>query len=515
MTQNRRIFLNIVATYGRSVFALVCGLVTARWVLMALGAEAYGLYGIVGVVIVLCTTLNFTISASISRFYAYALGREAVVGKQASIEECRAWFNVAIFVNAMVPLILALFGFFIGNWAIDNYFSIPAKYVCDSHFMLQCSLITMYVGMVSAPFRSMYTAKQYIAEMTVYDVFSPLILLCCAYALVRYQGNRLRLFALYSMFVAVVPAIIIDVRSFFVFEECRIDFRKMIDVKKFREFFSFAGWQFVGLTGLTIRNQGAPIVVNKCVGLVYNSTMSIANGIASHIGSLSAALNGAFAPVIIAAAGSGDREKFYRVSLQASKFGTLLVCLFVIPFCVESHFVIHLWLGTPPPEIVPLSIVLLLNSIVERCGYGALIAINADGNVKWHEMYCFIIHVITVGLCYGLSKCGLGILGVGVGLTLGTALLTIMRMLLWKFQLTFPLLQWVEKFLVPLSIAIVLSMGLGVAPVFFVQEGIGRLFLTSFISIGAFALTSFCLVLDKQERFYVINQVQAKLHHFV
>ena len=37
MTPNRRIFLNIVATYGRSLYALMCGLFPARWVLAAVG----------------------------------------------------------------------------------------------------------------------------------------------------------------------------------------------------------------------------------------------------------------------------------------------------------------------------------------------------------------------------------------------------------------------------------------------------------------------------------------------
>lgn len=32
MSPNRRIFLNIIATYGRSLYALVLGLFTARWV---------------------------------------------------------------------------------------------------------------------------------------------------------------------------------------------------------------------------------------------------------------------------------------------------------------------------------------------------------------------------------------------------------------------------------------------------------------------------------------------------
>ena len=48
MSPNRRIFLNIVATYGRSLYALVIGLFCGRWTLMALSEVDYGLMGVVG-----------------------------------------------------------------------------------------------------------------------------------------------------------------------------------------------------------------------------------------------------------------------------------------------------------------------------------------------------------------------------------------------------------------------------------------------------------------------------------
>ena len=48
MSPNRRIFLNIVATYGRSLYALVIGLFCGRWTLMLLGEVDYGLMGLVG-----------------------------------------------------------------------------------------------------------------------------------------------------------------------------------------------------------------------------------------------------------------------------------------------------------------------------------------------------------------------------------------------------------------------------------------------------------------------------------
>ena len=47
MSPNRRIFLNIIATYGRSLYALVCGLVISLW-LVAVGKSEGGFYGVVG-----------------------------------------------------------------------------------------------------------------------------------------------------------------------------------------------------------------------------------------------------------------------------------------------------------------------------------------------------------------------------------------------------------------------------------------------------------------------------------
>ena len=46
MTLNRRILLNIVATYGRSLCALMCWAFVSRWVLAA-GKSEFGVCGVV------------------------------------------------------------------------------------------------------------------------------------------------------------------------------------------------------------------------------------------------------------------------------------------------------------------------------------------------------------------------------------------------------------------------------------------------------------------------------------
>ena len=67
MTANRRIFLNIIATYGRSLYALVLGLFTARWALQALGQVDFGLYGVVGGLTAFIVYLNGILAGATRR----------------------------------------------------------------------------------------------------------------------------------------------------------------------------------------------------------------------------------------------------------------------------------------------------------------------------------------------------------------------------------------------------------------------------------------------------------------
>jgi hypothetical protein len=70
MTPNRRIFLNIIATYGRSLYALVCGLFTARWVLEALGQVDFGLYELIESLVIIQSYFSAQFVRELSLFYA-------------------------------------------------------------------------------------------------------------------------------------------------------------------------------------------------------------------------------------------------------------------------------------------------------------------------------------------------------------------------------------------------------------------------------------------------------------
>ena len=72
---NKRIAKNTLMLYIRMVLTLGVGLYTSRVILRVLGIEDYGIYNIVGGVIVLFSFLNSALTQATQRFLTYELGR--------------------------------------------------------------------------------------------------------------------------------------------------------------------------------------------------------------------------------------------------------------------------------------------------------------------------------------------------------------------------------------------------------------------------------------------------------
>ncbi len=111
MSPNRRIVLNVIATYGRSLYALLIGLFVARWVLQALGKTDYGLMGVVGGLLGFVVFLNSLMATAVGRFYAVNIGRaKRTDSTKGNLTACQCWFNTAVRIHCVLPLILILIG---------------------------------------------------------------------------------------------------------------------------------------------------------------------------------------------------------------------------------------------------------------------------------------------------------------------------------------------------------------------------------------------------------------------
>ena len=222
MNQNRRIAINVLATYGRNLFGLVCGLFSARWVLNALGQEDFGLYGLVGGLAVFITFFNGLMAGATSRFYAFAVGvAQAAVDTKDGIEECRVWFNTALMIHTLLPALLICIGYPIGWGIVTRCLTISPEKIDTCVWVFRSVAIVCFVAMLNVPFQAMYTAKQCIAELTVYSFAQTFCNLFFAWYMISHPGDWLVRYAWYMCLIQIVPQIVICLRAWRTFPECR------------------------------------------------------------------------------------------------------------------------------------------------------------------------------------------------------------------------------------------------------------------------------------------------------
>ena len=74
-SNNKRIAKNTLVLYIRMAITMIVQLYTSRVVLQALGVSDYGIYNIVGTVVVMFSFISNPLGTATQRFYNYELGR--------------------------------------------------------------------------------------------------------------------------------------------------------------------------------------------------------------------------------------------------------------------------------------------------------------------------------------------------------------------------------------------------------------------------------------------------------
>lgn len=515
MTQNRRIVLNILATYGRSVFALVCGLFSARWVLDALGQEDYGLFGVVGSLVVFLGFVCGLMGTALGRFYAVSVGAaDAATDKDAAIHTCREWFSTAVLIHVVLPLVAFALGWPVGEYALKNgWISIPVEKVGSCLWVFRFSCLSSLVGLMTVPFNAMYTAKQRIAELTVYSFASTFFNLIFVYYMSVHPGVWLARYAAWVAFIGIAPMLIIAVRAYMTFPECRLLPKEMLSLSRLKALTSFASWQTFGCLGVMSRSQGIAILLNRYTefGPMRNSSMTVANQVASQTDRLTSLMVGAFQPAIANAYGAGDMERMRALAYCACKYGTLLSLLFAIPLALELPEILQLWLGTPPCYAAGFCYCVLASNIIDRLASGQMIAVTASGKIAMYQAFNGSALIMTLPLAWLLVVLGLGVYSVGIAMVVMMAICAFGRVWIARSIVGISARYWISKALIPLIALICACSAVGIVPRIFMKASFFRICVTTVLVETSLLAFSWFILLKREEKDFLLRKIRRKL----
>lgn len=505
MTEKKRIALNIFATYSRSLYAMVLGLFTARWALMALGQMDYGLIGLIGGMAGFVSFLNSILAAAVGRFYAVKVGEAKKAGTHGiGVEECRKWFNTALSVHSVVPIVLVMIGYPIGVWLVRHFLAIPVDRIDACVMVWRFTCITCFVGMFNVPFQAMYTAKQEIAELTVYSFATTTLNAIFLYYMISHPGFWLVKYAGWMCFVGVTPQLIIAARALFKFEECKFVRSYLWSCERYKQLLHFVAAQFWAKFSDAFSTQGQSILVNKYMGATYNASMTLGNAVAAHALTLSASLDGAFWPAITNKTGEGDHDGVKKLCYMAMRISTVLVMIFAIPLALEIREVLRLWLVTPPDFASEICLVVLARAVFERMTLAYSTAIYGYGRGVMKYAWCGgWAGISTVMISWLFFIMGFGMWSIVIGLSCSKVITVSMRLYWGRILIGFSFWHWIRVVFLPLIVllTVVLFGGFGVRMT--MHESFLRIVTTTCVCEALLLPGCWLLVLTNSEKEFV------------
>ena len=515
MTENRRIVLNILATYGRGLLGLALGLFSARWVLMTLGKVDFGLLGLVGGLSWFITFLNGILAVSVSRFYAVSVGRcRTADDPAAALEDCRKWFSIALCLHAFLGVFLVSVGYPAGVWLIRHWLTIPPERVEVCIWLFRFVCISCFSAMINVPFNAMYKAKQYIAELTIYGLVITIVNFFFLCYMVTHSGDWLLRYGLWQCLLAVAPQVIITWRACVVFPECR--FRREFLLHGRRDalrLIAFTSWNFFGSFGNLVRTRAPALIVNKFLGPAANATTTVAASLSSHTTIFSGSLKGAFMPALASAWGAGDMKRVKVLFNGICKFSSLLMLLVAVPVMAEADEIMLLWLKDPPAGAAALGVFIMCTSVFEHMSMGHWMIMSASGRIALYQL--------LVGICYAcafpvgwiaIGRCG--VMGVGWTLAITLAAAIVVRLVMVRRNFGISPSHWIFCICLPTVVVSVAAYAAACVPALFFAPSLMRVALSTLCSEMVFVPLVWFFVLDVSERNYVMGGLRQFLLRF-
>ena len=141
LNNNKRIAKNTFVLYIRMLLIMLVTLYTSRVILKTLGEEDFGIYNIVGGIIILFSFLNGAMVVATQRFLSYEIGR----GDEKSANK---YFSTSLLIHVGLAVLFFLVMETIGYYLFMQYLNIPierveaAKWVF--HFSRECNLNSVW-----------------------------------------------------------------------------------------------------------------------------------------------------------------------------------------------------------------------------------------------------------------------------------------------------------------------------------------------------------------------------------
>lgn len=386
IASNKRIVKNTAILYTRMLVLLLISLYTVRVIFKALGVEDYGIYNIVGGLVVFFSFLNSGLSSATKRY----ITSELTHNDENKITHV---FNICLKAHVIVALLVLFLSETIGVWVVNYILEIPRSRMFAANCVFQFSIFSVLISILQSPLGALIVAYEKMgvyAYITIFEAFSKLLV---AFSLYFVLVDKLILYAFLLFIIALLNLLIYYFVCNRTFSVCRI--RKTKDAKLLKEIFSFMSWSLLGQSAVVGTNQGVGVLINVYNGVVVNAAMGISNSIVGVVNNFVTNFQVAFNPQIIKLYTTKEFNKLKSLIYRSAKISSFLVLLFLTPLIFEVRNVLTLWLGEYPQYAPEFVVITLFCVYFEAISAPLWMLAYSNKNIKKYQIVVSFIYSLN------------------------------------------------------------------------------------------------------------------------
>ena len=486
---------------------LCISLYTSRLVLSQLGITDYGIYNVIGGLIMIFSYISGSMAQASQRFITFALGKD-------DNDELNRIFSTAVHLHVMLAVIVVLLGETIGLWYVCNVAVIPPSRFNAAMWVYQCSIIVACATIVAVPYNALIIAHEKMSAFAYFSIIEAFVKLGIVFALMLSPIDKLILYAILMAALSIVMRVAYGIYAAKEFPESEV--RNKPDKESLKVMGSYAGWSLWGSLAAAGYTQGLNLLLNFFFNPAVNAARGVAVTVQAVIRNFSNNFQVAVNPQITKSYASSDFHYLHKLICRSSVFSFFLFFIIALPVFLEIDTLLKLWLVEVPQYSASFIRIMLCISAVELIATPLNVAIQSTGKIRGFEVSTSLILLAIVPLSY-------------IGLKIYHDPNVVFFVYLFQVVLAMGVRVWIAKRKIGLPVSLYLrttvlriitvasiSVIIPVCLHIFLYPGFLRLIIVSFGCITFTPGIVFLLGLDKSEQCLVIEKIKSlrkKIHH--
>lgn len=491
---NKRIAKNTIFLYIRMVVVMVVSLYTTRLILQILGETDYGIYNIIGGIIIMFSFINGALTTATQRFLSYSLGQNDRV-KFSRI------FNTSIFCYMLVSIGIVILAETVGLWFVKSKLTIPESKMATALIVYQFTIATFIINILRIPFESTVIATEKMSFYAYLSVVEALLKLSVAWLLFYSTGNKLINYAALMMIVPLGCNIAFQVY-------CRKKIGVITNLKfekeLFKELMGYTSWSMMGGIANVLARQGGNILMNIFFGVITNAAFGIASQINGAMNQLVGNFQVAFRPQIIKLFAAKKFDELFILINRTSKFSFFLTFILFLPLAFNIESILSIWLTNIPQFSGIFAILLMCYCLIDAIQAPLIFLIYAHSNIKQYQIWLSSLLILNIPISYVLLRLGAPATIVLTVYVLLNFISAIIRTVYVKYFASFPSKSYVTQVIIPALVIILISIACG----FGIRELNLHFILAAILLFICMSISILYLGLTKTERSILLKYIK-------